>query len=117
MGEKILFGLWAPQAVVAGTDLRQGREQWIVVEGRPETPVRNLHFVGIDFSYTARARPAFGYNGIQAGHYGTTMKEPTYVLPVAIEISFARDCSITDSRIAHTGAGGIGFGAGTRHNS
>ena len=91
-------------------------EQLVVVEGQTDAPVTDLHFTNLTFAYTHWERPTFGYLGIQAGHYGTTLSEPTHVLPVAIEMTYAQGCSIEGARIEHTGAGGIGIGVGTRHN-
>ena len=90
--------------------------QLVKVQGTLEEPVRNLHFQGITFEHTHWALPDFGYLGIQAGHHGTTTKEPTYVLPLALEFIYAESCSVTQSHIARMGACGIGFGAGTRRN-
>jgi hypothetical protein len=91
-------------------------EQLIVVSGKRDAPVRNLHFTGLMLEHTAWPLPSFGYNGIQAGHHGTHMKKETYVLPVAVEFYRATDCSVEDCRISHTGACGIGFGAGCGRN-
>jgi hypothetical protein len=91
-------------------------EQLVVVAGQPGEPVRNLHFSGLSFQHTAWPLPSFGYQGIQAGHHGTTMTEPSHVLPLAIEFTYAEACSLVDCRIAHTGACGIGFGQQCREN-
>jgi hypothetical protein len=91
-------------------------ESLVSVTGTSEQPVRNIHFEGINFGYTRWNLPETGYMGIQAGHYGTNIKKPTYVLPLAIAFLYAEQCSVTNSRIAHTGACGIGFGAGSRSN-
>lgn len=90
--------------------------QLLVVRGTPERPVRNLHFEDIEFEHTEWALPDFGYLEIQAGHYGTTVKDPTYVLPLALEFLYADSCSVRRSHITRTGACGIGFGAGCRRN-
>ncbi len=91
-------------------------EQLVVVAGRPDAPVRNIRFEGLTFEHTEWPLPTFGYLGIQAGHHGTQMKKETYVLPLAIEFSHATDCQLDRCRIAHTGACGVGFGAGCRGN-
>ncbi len=88
----------------------------VAVEGTAEKPVYNIHFHGLDFSHTRWELPAFGYMGIQAGHYGTTTKDPTFVLPLALSFIYAEHCSVSHSRIGHLGACGIGFGAGARSN-
>lgn len=90
--------------------------QLLVVAGTPERPVRNLHFEGIEFEHTHWALPEFGYLEIQAGHYGTTVKEPTFVLPLALQFTYADSCSVSRCHITRLGACGIGFGAGCRQN-
>lgn len=90
--------------------------QLVSVMGTAAQPVRNLHFEGIVFEHTHWTLPDFGYMGIQAGHYGTTTKDPTFVLPLALQFLYAESCSVTRSRVTRTGACGIGFGAGTRRN-
>lgn len=90
--------------------------QLLWVAGRPDAPVINVHFRGLSFEYTEWPLPEFGYMGIQAGHHGTSMSEPVYVLPLAVHFLNAEDCQVVDCRIAHTGACGIGFGAGCRRN-
>ncbi len=92
-------------------------EQLVVVSGRRDAPVRNLLFRGLTFEHTAWPLPAFGYLGIQAGHHGTVMnKKETHVLPLAIAFARATGCGLERCRVAHTGACGIGFGAGCRGN-
>lgn len=91
-------------------------EQLVRIVGTAQRPVKNLHFEGITFAHTHWPLPEFGYIGIQAGHYGTTTEAPTYVLPLALAMVYAENCSIVRCHIAHTGASGIGFGAGARKN-
>ncbi len=86
------------------------------IAGRPDGPVRNVHFKGLTFAYAEWALPAFGYMGIQAGHHGTSIDKPTYVLPLAIQFDYAADCGLHRCRIVHTGASGVGFGPGTQRN-
>ncbi|MCK5860946.1 MAG: right-handed parallel beta-helix repeat-containing protein [Candidatus Hydrogenedentes bacterium] len=89
----------------------------IQIAGTQDKPVRNLHFDRINFAHTRWERPTFGYSGIQAGHYGTNMSEPTHVLPLAISFLYTEACSIKNAHIEHTGACAIGFGAGTQDNT
>ena len=90
--------------------------QLLAVTGTKEAPVRNLRFVGLAFEHTAWDVPSFGYLGIQAGHYGTRMDGPIYVLPLALQFVHAQGCVIEKCVIAHTGASGVGFGAGCQDN-
>ncbi|HIA46522.1 MAG TPA: hypothetical protein EYN96_00785 [Candidatus Hydrogenedentes bacterium] len=101
----------------ARTFIAPRSEQLIIIEGTKNSPVRNLHFKNVTFSHTSWHRPQFGYLGIQAGHHGTAVPEPTHVLPAAIEFTYARDCSIRSCKILHTGAGGIVLGVGCRQNT
>jgi len=91
-------------------------EQWLVVAGAPEAPVRNLHFEHLVFSGAEWPLPSFGYMGIQAGHHGTATDAPTHVLPGAIELRHAEACSFKACRITQTGASGLVMGAGCRSN-
>lgn len=45
------------------------------------------------------------------------MDKPTHVLPLALEFTYAQDCTLESCRVTHTGACGIGFGPGCRQNS
>ncbi|HSV74906.1 MAG TPA: LamG-like jellyroll fold domain-containing protein [Chthonomonadales bacterium] len=89
-------------------------EQLLRVEGVKGEPVRHLTFRGLRFAHTEFPLPAFGYREIQAGHFGTTTGEPTWVQPVAIEISHAEDIRFEGCTVSATSASGIGFGPGTR---
>ena len=92
-------------------------ERLLVVNGRADAPVQNLHFTGLSLEHAAWRLPDFGYLGIQAGHHGTTMSEPACVLPVTIEFAYAEDCGLERCRVAHVGATGIGLGAGCRRTT
>jgi len=91
-------------------------EQLLVVEGTPENPVCHLHFEGILFEHTAWPLPEMGYLGIQAGHHGTTIQGPIYVLPGAIELTHAADVSLKRCTVRRTGASGICLGGGCVRN-
>ena len=91
-------------------------EKLIAVTGKKGSPVRNIIFKGLTLEYVAWPLPAFGYSGIQAGHFGPDYKKHTYVLPDAVHFIFAEACRLENCRLQHTGASGIGFGAGCRHN-
>ncbi|NLX13170.1 MAG: right-handed parallel beta-helix repeat-containing protein [Phycisphaerales bacterium] len=91
-------------------------EQLLVAAGRSGAPVRNLRFEGLTFEYAEWPLPAFGYMGIQAGHYGTIMQEQIHVLPLTLAYIYAEGCSLERCRILRVGACGIGFEAGCRDN-
>jgi len=95
----------------------QNTEQLLIVRGSKDSAVRNIHFDGIDFEHSSWQLPKQGYSDLWAGHYGTKyVDEPTYTLPAAIHLTYARGCSLSQCRIVHTGANGISFGAGSHHN-
>lgn len=91
-------------------------EQLIDIEGTKDSPVRNLHFDGIGFEFSAFLLPKIGYNGIQVCYYSTTIEAVTYAVGVAIEMDYCDNCSITNSRLRRIGGSGIGLGAGCRSN-
>jgi hypothetical protein len=91
-------------------------EHLVVGEGTSAQPIQNLHFRAIAFEHTTWALPRIGYRGIQAGYYGTSEKppEPVFCQPAAVEYRFVQDSSFELCDIAHTGATGLGLGAGCR---
>ncbi|MFV2065689.1 MAG: hypothetical protein ACC645_01825, partial [Pirellulales bacterium] len=88
----------------------------VQVDGRSAAPVRRIVFRGLTFAHSAWPLPVVGYSGIQAGHYGAKMGARTYVLPPALRFTYAEGCRLERCRVAHTGATGIGFGAGCRRS-
>ncbi|MDQ8194158.1 right-handed parallel beta-helix repeat-containing protein [Coraliomargarita sp. SDUM461004] len=92
-------------------------ERLIVIEGTKDSPVRNIHFQGIQFEDTDFPLPDIGYNEIQAAHYGTTIDERIYVHPVAIECSWAEGIQFERCRFAHFNSSAIGLGPGAHNNS
>ena len=85
----------------------------IYVSGTKNKPVRNLHFKNIRFKHVGWRLPLGGYSGIQACYYGSKYVDwPTYMPPLAVHLEYVEDCSFVKCRLAHTGACGLGFGAG-----
>lgn len=94
-------------------------ERLVSIEGSIDQPVRNLKFEGLIFEHVRWDLPASGYAGIQAGYNGTATEPSSAMentLPFAIELQHARDCEFETCRIRHTGASGIGLGAGCTRN-
>lgn len=91
-------------------------EQWLVLAGTRGQPVRGLVFEGLSFEHAEFPLPEVGYAEIQAGHYGTAVKEPMRVPAAAVECLWAEDCRFERCRFAHAGSAAIGFGAGCRRN-
>ncbi|MFJ8044158.1 carbohydrate-binding protein [Kitasatospora sp. NPDC096147] len=98
-------------------------EKLIVVQGSsPANPVTNLTFSGIDFGFSEWKLPAGGYNEQQATHYvedGTLSNDDWATLEMGHALQFANTSglSLTNIKVAHTGGGGIAFGAGTRNTT
>ncbi len=84
-------------------------ERLVDVKGTPEHPVRNLHFQGIEFKHADWRLPRGGYMGVQACCYVLGAEESWRRMDAAIRLENARDCSITESVIAHIGGCGIEF--------
>lgn len=82
----------------------------VKVVGRPERPVKNLHFKGLAFAYTDWPLPEHGYTGVQACFYypaepaweveDTEMDMPR--IGSAIEWEYADECTLKDCTISHT---------------
>jgi len=92
-------------------------ERVLAVAGAREKHVRGLCFVGIQFEGAEFPLPVFGYSEIQAGHFGTSTKEPTHVQPAALECLYAENCRFERCRISQCAGAGIAFGAGCRKNT
>ena len=91
-------------------------DQLLLVQGRQSEPVRNIHFQGLTFSHANWLLPETGYAGIQACFYGPRyQEEPTYGLPLTIQLSYAENCRFSLCRLLHTGASGLGLAAGCRN--
>ncbi len=92
-------------------------EQLIYVDGNRDNAIQNLHFDGIGFEYTSFLIPDIGYGGIQGCYHGTSVEEAvTYAVPVAIDMTYCKGASITNSRLQMIGGSGIGLGAGCVDN-
>ena len=93
-------------------------EQLLIVVGREDNPICNVHFHGLTFEHTEWPLPEEGYRGIQAGYYGTSLepKKPVYGQPAAIELQYTEKCSFELCRVARTGASGITLAAGCKKN-
>ena len=91
--------------------------QLLKIAGTKDKPVRNVRFKRLHFEHTDFPLPSIGYSEIQAAHFGSTMKVPTQVQPVAIECSYAEGIRFERCRLAHLNNSGIGFGPGCRRNA
>lgn len=86
------------------------------LHGTAEAPLRSLRFEGLYFRFSQWRMPEFGYMGIQAGHFGTTLGAETYVLPPAVLLLHAEDIGFTDCHFGLMGSTAIALGRGCRDN-
>jgi hypothetical protein len=86
-------------------------EHLIEVRGTETEPVRNLHFVGIGFQHSRYLAPADGWAAIQASMHdlrdGSGKANNRAFVPAAVELEFAKDCSISHGRFHHLGGSGL----------
>lgn len=91
-------------------------ERLVILEGTAASPLKNVHFRSLQFAHATWTLPSIGYRGIQAGYHGTSEKppKPVFCQPAAIECRFVENSSFELCDISHTGATGLGLGAGCR---
>lgn len=83
----------------------------IVVRGTPEHPVRNLHFVNIEFAETDWTMPPEGRLGLQAGAWGLDGKR-TYSPSAAVRLIYASGASLKYCAFRDLGEGAVSFEEG-----
>ncbi len=89
-------------------------EKLIEMRGTMSAPINNLIFKGLCFKHAGWNLPAIGYAGIQACHYGTIpFSPPTYIVPAAIELYYAKNCQIENCLIKNIGSCAVAFGMST----
>jgi len=87
------------------------------LRGDSAKPLSNLHFKNSSIRYSAFPLPDSGYRGLQPGYYGYTyQRDPFFMEPAAVDLSYAKYCSIENCEIAHTGASAIGISEGCSDN-
>ena len=83
--------------------------------GKPDRPVRNVHFRGLTFLHAALPLPQEGHHGRQACfRYG--LDNFAGRMPSAITWRHVADSSMVGCRIAHVGGGGIDLEDGCHSN-
>ena len=92
-------------------------QKLLILQGKSEQQIRNIHFYGLTFTHSAWQLPLVGYNGTQAGCYGGAyMRDPTYMLPPAIYLEYAENCSLERCIVKNCGTTAIALGAGCHKN-
>jgi hypothetical protein len=91
------------------------------VKGRPDKPVRNVHFKGIQFSHTTWEEPEWGFIGAQAAIYrlNNALQDGPGRFgrhEDAVRFEYAQGCSVEDGAIAHVGETGISLRQGCVNN-
>ena len=89
-------------------------ERLFEIRGTASYPVRNLHFIGLQFFHTNSELPSQGFVGI-GGCYGLVNPYPqltTHLPEDAIRCVFAQSCSFENGALAHLGGDGVHLGDG-----
>jgi hypothetical protein len=85
----------------------------LVMEGTEQQKVRNIAFEGISFQYCSWLLPEKGYAGVQACHFDPRPAADGWsVVPAAVEVKWAENCSFTGCSFTHLGGSGFWIGAG-----
>lgn len=93
-------------------------EVLVVFQGSKNHPVKNIHFEGIAFCYSAWNIPDDGYCGIQACHFDPRPQSGGWsVVPAAITANWAENCSFVNCIVENTGGSGIWLGTGCKNNT
>jgi len=83
-------------------------------KGKPDQPLRNLHFRNLHFQHCAWLLPKGGYASGQASYHerrdGSGGNELRQLLAPAVEFEIARQCSITQSTFTRMGGSAVRFG-------
>jgi hypothetical protein len=94
-------------------------QRLVEVRGELGRPVRNLHFVGLDFEHCAWPLPEGGYAEGQANFHESRTREEgilRHTVPAALHFEIVEHCSVRNSRIAHLGGCGLWFGSRCHRN-
>jgi hypothetical protein len=94
-------------------------DQLVNFKGERGSPVENFKFRNIRFENCAYRLPEFNHDGIQAGFYFGGYTEPDGrlgLIPPAIEMTWAINCSMSDCGVSHAGGNGIYIREGSRGN-
>ncbi|WP_158265156.1 right-handed parallel beta-helix repeat-containing protein [Blastopirellula marina] len=93
-------------------------EQLLIVRGTESQPVCGVHFQGVEFQHAAWSLPSEGYASSQATMHevrdGSARSKSRDIMPAAILFELAKECSISDGRIANIGCSGVWLGSRTK---
>ncbi|NQU49182.1 MAG: right-handed parallel beta-helix repeat-containing protein [Planctomycetes bacterium] len=93
-------------------------QQLIKIKGTKSNPVRNLHFIGIQFQHADFTPPIDGWAGAQASMHerrdGSAQASERIFAPAAIQVEFAQNCSLESCHLSQIGGSGIWLGRGCK---
>ena len=85
----------------------------VVIAGTELDPVRNIIFKGLSFKHTKWDLPEMGYTGLQAGvHLTPGGGEDAYIVPLAVQLTYADNCRFERCYFANIAQTAIGFAEG-----
>ncbi len=96
-------------------------QRLIEIKGTESNPVRNLHFIGIQFQHADFTPPIDGWAGAQASMHerrdgGDRVTERIFA-PAAIQVEFAQNCSMESCHLSQVGGSGIWLGRGCKNTT
>lgn len=91
-------------------------EGLIILAGNENQPLKNIHFEGITFQYSAWQIPDLGYCGVQACHFDPRPETNGWtVVPAAVKGEWIQNCSFSSCTFENLGGTGIWLGTGSQH--
>lgn len=93
-------------------------EGLITFIGSENNPVKNIHFQGIGFRYSAWEIPPTGYCGVQACHHDPRPERGSWaVVPAAVQGQWISDCTFKYCVFENLGGSGLWLGPGSKNCS
>jgi hypothetical protein len=125
--DKLYYIPLAGQSVTGSTFVLGRTEKLVNASGTSTTPLHNVQFDGLAFSYDGWTDPntAYGYPDFQAGavYRGTPppgtvepWSENNYKTPAGVSFSMAQNIVVRNSTFTHMANAGLGFGPGSQFN-
>jgi hypothetical protein len=93
-------------------------EGLIMLKGKENRPIKNIHFEGITFRHSSWTVPGTGYCGVQACHYDPRPQKGGWaIVPAAVMAEWAEKCSFNNCNFENLGGSGLWFAIGCRNCS
>ncbi|SHE44954.1 Right handed beta helix region [Mariniphaga anaerophila] len=88
----------------------------VILEGKENQPIKNIHFEGIAFRHSAWQIPESGYCGVQACHFDPRPeREGWAVVPAAINGEWAENCAFINCTFQNLGGSGVWLATGSKN--